>query len=100
MAVHFVSAALKPSVECVDSPALSMGEPPLPARFSWAADAFAVDTVIRTWRSTKNDRGDDYLARHWYEIRTADCRIAVVYFDRKELRGRPRWWLYTLDDGT
>ena len=99
MAVRFVSAALTPSVECVDSSALSMGEPPLPARLAWGGDGFAVERVVRTWRSTKNDRGDDYLARHWYEIACADGRVAVVYFDRKELRGRPRWWLYTLDDG-
>ncbi len=57
-----------------------------------------VRVVVTTWRSTKNDRGDDYLAKHWYEIVTADGRSAVVYFDRKARRGQPRWWLHSLSD--
>lgn len=51
---------------------------------------------MRSWRSTNTDRGDTYLARHWYELTLIDGRTAVVYYDRKARRGKPAWWLYTL----
>lgn len=96
MAPHFVGAPLVPGAGYVDSPALSQGEPPLPAAFTWGAHDVPVLDVLRTWRSTKLDRGDAYLAKHWYEIRTSGDRVAVVYFDRKARAGRPRWWLYSI----
>jgi len=68
----------------------------LPSQFRWRGDTLAIASVERTWRSTTTDRGDDYLARHWFEIVAADGRRAVLYFDRKALRGKPRWWLYTI----
>ena len=92
---EFVGAPLEPSPEYLNSPALSAGEPPLPASFRFRNEVLIVSEVLRTWRSTTTDRGDDYLARHWYEVRTADKRIAVIYFDRKAARGKPRWWLST-----
>jgi len=92
----FVSAPLQPSPERLDSPALSAGEPQLPASFRLRDETLVVREVLRTWRSTTTDRGDTYLARHWYEVRTADERTAVIYFDRKATRGKPRWWLYTI----
>lgn len=93
---RFVSAPLVPGAEFVVSDALSRGEPPLPASFDWAGETLRVGGVTRTWRSTTTDRGDAYLARHWFEVRLDDGRTAVVYFDRHARRGRPRWWLYTL----
>ena len=87
-----------PAATFVESTALSRGEPPLPDWFHAGSDAFPVLELISTWRSTKDDRGDAYLARHWYEFRTAGDRRAVVYFDRKARRGRPRWWLYSITD--
>lgn len=94
---RFVSEALVPGSEFVDSAALSSGEPPLPRRFRWRGDDLVVGEVLRTWRSTVTDRGDVYLARHWYEIDTADARRAVIYFDRKA-RTKARWFLYTIAD--
>jgi hypothetical protein len=92
----FVSAPLLPGPAFVASNALSRGEPPLPTTFAYAGETLHVASVLRRWRSTTKDRGDSYLARHWYEIRLDDDRTAVVYFDRKAQRRRPRWWLYTL----
>jgi hypothetical protein len=97
--VRFVSEALAPSAEFCDSPALSQGEPPLPQRFRWRGAELVVAEVRRTWRSTNTDRGDTYLARHWYEAGLSDGRVAVVYFDRKARSGAPRWWLYTVSEG-
>ena len=93
---EFVSEALAPSAECVETGGLSRGEPPLPKEFGWRDERLAVREIVRTWRSTNTDRGDTYLARHWFEIALDDGRTAVVYFDRKAQRDRARWWLYTI----
>jgi hypothetical protein len=98
-APHFVSEPLQPSADCVDTGGLSRGEPPLPRTFAWREDRLVVREVVRTWRSTITDRGDTYLAKHWFEVALDDGRTAVLYFDRKSRRDRPRWWLYTLADG-
>jgi hypothetical protein len=96
---RFVSEPLTASHESVDTGALSRGEPLLPKEFGWHDERLEVRDVVRTWRSTHTDRGDTYLARHWFEVALADGRVAVVYFDRKSRRDQPRWWLYTLTGG-
>ncbi len=97
-APRFISEMLRASAERIENGALSRGEPALPASFTWRDEGLTVREVRRTWRSTTTDRGDTYLARHWYEVELVDGRIAVVYFDRKARRDTPRWWLYTLTD--
>lgn len=54
--------------------------------------------VLRRWRSTKSDRGDAYLKRHWFELETDNGAKLEVYFDREARRGTPQWWLYTIDE--
>lgn len=76
--------------------ALAQGEPSLPSAFTWDQDRIEVGTLRRAWRSTKDDRGDTYVKKHWFEFETTDGRLAVVYFDRGARKGAPRWWLYTL----
>ena len=98
-APSFISQPIEPVAEFVDTAALSQAEPPLPRRFRWRGGEIAVAEVIRAWRSTKTDRGDAYLARFWFELKTSDGKVAVVYFDRKARRGTPRWWLYTISAG-
>lgn len=97
-APQFISEALRASAESIDDGALSRAEPALPAAFTWRDERLVVASVVRTWRSTNTDRGDVYLARHWYELALEDGRAAVVYFDRKSRRNQPRWWLYTISD--
>jgi hypothetical protein len=75
---------------------MSRGEPALPPEFRWRGEHLAVGQLLRTWRSTKADRGDTYLARHWFEFKTTDERTVVVYFERHARPGTPRWWLYTI----
>ena len=96
MRQHFIGESVQPSPEHIESGALSRGEPPLPRAFHWRREQLVVREVLRTWRSTKNDRGDTYLERHWYEIALEDGRVAVIYFDRAARRGRPQWWLYSV----
>ncbi len=94
--MRFVSEALTPLDGVHDGTGPSRGEPVLPDAFRWHDERLDVAEVIRTWRSTKADRGDVYLKRHWYEIALGDGRIAVIYFLRTARRGAPRWWLYTI----
>ncbi len=94
--MSFISAPLVPAETYLTTDALSRGEPPVPTAFRYANETLVVAKIVRTWRSTNTDRGDTYLARHWYEYELADGRTAIVYFDRKAKPGRPRWWLYTL----
>jgi hypothetical protein len=91
----FVGKTLVPE-GALDIAALSHGEPSLPNAFFLDGERLEVRTLRRTWRSTKEDRGDVYLKKHWFEFDTADGRVAVVYFDRGARKGAPRWWLYTL----
>ena len=97
---RFVGQAIVPAATFLASPALSRGEPPVPSSFGWKTSELPVHEIIATWRSTKTDRGDEYLAKHWYEFKTSGDRVAVVYFDRKARRGRARWWLYSISGGS
>ncbi len=80
-----------------DPRAIAFGAPPLPAAFSWRGERLVVAATRRVWNSAKTDRGDSYRDRHWFEFATDDGRIAIVYFDRHARRGKPPWWLYTID---
>ncbi|MBC5810650.1 MAG: hypothetical protein GIW95_07355 [Candidatus Eremiobacteraeota bacterium] len=50
--------------------------------------------------STKDDRGDHYLAKFWFDVALADGRRATLYFDRKARAGTARWWLYAIDEAS
>lgn len=89
MSKHFVSQPVSP-VEPTGTD--------LPRAFDWNGDTLEVRSVRKEWRGTKEDRGDVYLKRHWYEFEAADGRIATVYFDRGAKPGSARWWLYSIED--
>ena len=93
---HLVSEPVAPRAESFDPAAIRLGAPPLPRAFDWRGDELVVAEHTRTWTSNKVDRGEAYRDRHWFEFRTPDGRLAVVYFDRHARRGRPSWWLYTI----
>lgn len=93
MSKHFVSEPLQTAAQAPGAG----NEPALPDEFEWREERLAVGRVLKTWRSTKEDRGDVYLKRHWFAFETSGNRIATVYFDRTAKRGQPHWWLYTLE---
>ena|SRR5579864_7654961 len=72
------------------------GEPQLPSAFTHRGETIEVRAVLRTWRSTKTDRGDVYVKRHWFEFESGDRRLMTVYFDRDAKRNKPAWWLYSI----
>jgi hypothetical protein len=96
--VGFIGKELTPE-GALDTQTLARGEPSLPRAFTWGDDRVEVATLRKTWRSLKDDRGDTYVKKHWFEFETTDGRVAVVYFDRGARKGAARWWLYTLSTG-
>ena len=94
---RFVSAPIVAGGDGFVTPA-SGSEPPVPRAFRWGERTLEIASVLRTWRSTKTDRGDAYLRRHWFELETASGAKLEVYFDREARRGAPQWWLYTIDE--
>jgi len=97
--MSFVSEPIVPVADAFDPRAISAGEPSLPPAFTWRGRSFTIAAVRRTWRGYKEDRGDTYLKRHYFEVGLTDGAVAVVYFERQAKRRAPRWFLYTLDEG-
>ena|GEM_PF-2408839 len=73
-------------------------EPTLPAAFRWRNETLEIKAVLARRRSTKVDRGDTYLKRHWFDLETSGGRIVTVYYDRAAKRGQPHWWLYAIEE--
>jgi hypothetical protein len=94
---HFVSRPIAPAGDALVTHATG-GEPPVPRAFLWDDRTFIISEVIRNWRTTKTDRGDAYLKRHWFELRTACGKRLEVYYDRQSRRGESRWWLYAIEE--
>jgi hypothetical protein len=94
----FVGQSIAAAGDGLITPA-SGSEPPVPRAFRWKGRTFDVSAVLRSWRTTRTDRGDVYLKRHWFELETTSGEKLEVYFDREARRGAPRWWLYSLTAG-
>ncbi len=94
---RLVSEPLEARATSFDPQAIATGAPSLPSAFGWRDEELVVGETMRSWNSNRFDRGEAYRDRHWFEFRTSNGRIATVYFDRYARRGRPRWWLYTLE---
>ncbi|HKU80601.1 MAG TPA: DUF6504 family protein [Candidatus Tumulicola sp.] len=94
---RFVSQAIEPLGDGLFTAAIGT-EPPVPKTFVWGDRKLVVTAVLKKWRSTKDDRGDTYLKRHWFALQTA-CGLTIeVYYDRQARRTAPRWWLYSVVD--
>ena len=93
----FVSRPIVPAGEGFVTPA-SGSEAPVPRAFRWEDRTLEIVAVLRRWRSTKSDRGDTYLRRHWFELETTGGERIEVYYDREARRGAAVWWLYTIDE--
>jgi hypothetical protein len=92
---RFVSEAIE-ALGGFDTAPMGHGEPGLPPAFRWGDEELTIRGVRRKWRGTKEDRGDIYLKRHYFELELADGRIATIYFDRQAKPNAARWFLYTI----
>lgn len=104
MPSRFVSEPLVPDRATFDTARMAAGEPGLPQRFSWRGHTVEVVEVIRNWKQTgacRNGSSEQYVRKHWYEIRTTDGRLMTIYFERS-FRSKPsqanRWWLLSITD--
>jgi hypothetical protein len=84
----FVGKALVPTGDGFLT-AAGGNEPPVPRAFRYDGRTLVIATILRTWRSTKTDRGDAYLKRHWFELETADGQRAQIYYDRESRPANP-----------
>jgi hypothetical protein len=94
---RFISSPIEPTGQGFVTPATG-SEPPVPSAFKWGNRTLLIAAVLKAWRSTKTDRGDAYLKRHWFELQTAAGQKLEVYYDRQSRRGASQWWLYTIDE--
>jgi len=94
---RFISQAIEPEAGSFDAQSIARGEPSLPSAFRWGDQHLVVARRLKAWRTTKVDRADTYVDRHWFEFETPDGATVTVYFHRRASRGQPRWWLYTID---
>jgi hypothetical protein len=97
MPKQFVSEPIVPRAEAFDPSTIALGEPALPPEFTWGDERLVIRDLRRSWRTTKVDRGDTYVKRHYFECDTADGRLVVIYFERQARRAEPRWHLYTIE---
>ena len=96
---QFVSEAGEPKPGSFDVSAMSRGEPGLPREFTWRGTRYVVAEVLSTWKTSTAERGEMYLRRHWFRIRTASGEQMTLYCERQAKnprRPKARWWLYAV----
>ena len=96
---EFVSEPIEPAPGAFDAAAMARGEPGLPDRFAWRGTTYALESIVRAWKTSTRERGELYLRRHWYEVRTAAGPRMMLYCERQAKSGRNpkrRWWLYSI----
>jgi hypothetical protein len=92
--MSFVGEAIDADVGTMNPELIAQGEPAPPRAFSWRGKRYEVETVTKTWKSHKTDRGDKYVDRHWFEILTRDGETMRLYFDRRP-KTLKRWFLFS-----
>ena len=96
---EFVSEPIVPAPGSFDATAMSRGEAGCPHRFSWRGRELVVEQLLSTWKSSTADRGEMYLRRHWFAVRTTTGERMTLYCDRQahnSKRPKSRWWVYSV----
>jgi len=99
---RFISEPIKPITGEADAAAMALGEPGLPHKFLWRDVEYTVAEVLSAWRETSDCRSgspEQYVRKHWFDIRTTDGHQMRLYFDRQPRSKRDRkvrWWLHTV----
>jgi hypothetical protein len=103
MAEHFVSEAIEPVVETIDTTRMAPGAPGLPQQFRWRRQTINIVNVLKAWHDTgpcRNGSGEAYVRKHWFEVETASNAKMKIYFERQARSGRnkSRWWLFSIEE--
>ena len=78
----FVGEPIVPEIGSADVDAMARAEPGLPRAFTWRGVRYEIADVIATRKTKGTDRGDNYIRKHWYDVRTRCGKRMTVYFDR------------------
>jgi hypothetical protein len=103
MPERFVSEAIEPAVETIDTSSMVPGAPGLPQQFRWRRKTINIVNVLKAWHDTgpcRNGSGEKYVRKHWFEVETASGPKMKIYFHRQPRPGRTksRWWLFSIDE--
>ena|SRR5579862_8265282 len=91
----FVSEPIVPETGGMDPARLATGEPDVPKAFAWRGRRYETAELLRTWKTYHVDRGDRYVDKHWFELRTVTGETMRLYCKRRE-RTTSRWVLFSV----
>ncbi len=100
---RFISEAIHPDADTMDTTLLALGEPAPPRFFTWRKTHYEVAKLRSRWRETGADTHggpERYAAKHWFHIDTTDGSEMKIYYDRRPgvtKRGKPRWFLFSIE---
>jgi phosphoribosylglycinamide formyltransferase-1 len=103
MPEEFISEAIQPVAETLDTSRMAAGEPGLPRQFRWRSEIVNITRVLRTWRETgpcHHGSSDRYVRKHWFEVLTDSGLTMKIYFERQPRSAKKRmerWWLFSTD---
>jgi hypothetical protein len=96
---EFVGQAIEPTAGTFDASAMARGEAGVPREFAWRGVTYTLAELLSSWKGTGRDRGETYLRRHWFKLRTTGGDVMTLYCERQARntkRPKARWWLYTI----
>lgn len=104
MPSSFVSEPLVPLDASFDTSGMARGEPGLPQKFRWRNKEWTVAEVLESWKDhgdCTHGRGERYVRKHGYRVRTTDEQILKIYFQRNfgrgQFRKKERWWIQSIE---
>ena len=97
----FISEAMEPSTDLLETSRMAIGEPSVPLKFVWRGKTIRIMEIRRRWKETgpcRHGSGESYVRRHWFEVITDSDEVMKIYFERHPKGGRKssRWWLFTV----
>lgn len=101
MADELISEAIRPVPQTFDTALMSKGEPGLPREFFWREKKYAVEAIMKSWRTTgpcTHGSSDRYVRRHWFKVKTRSGEVMTLYFDKgtRGTRKEMGWFLFAL----
>ena len=102
MAMRFVCEPIRPVEGTINVGAMARGEPGFPGRFVWRDEEYTVADVLKQWKETSpcsHGGAEQYVRKHWFDVRTADGGQMKIYFERQARSKRERtarWWLHSI----
>ncbi|MGA2059153.1 MAG: DUF6504 family protein [Thermoguttaceae bacterium] len=102
MVEEFISEAIQPVIETIDTARMAAGEPGLPRQFRWRSQIVQITQVLNTWRETgpcHHGSGEQYVRKHWFEVSTDSGVKMKIYFERqpRSANKKNRWWLFSAE---